>query len=138
MIRPVIKEDYKEILSSDSEEDLLEFVSPTIATKSVGKILGDVYLAREKLTEWISANEIDEIIPFFHGEKKQKHKYRVWWLSREKTSDNIKHSYYWGCWFDLRIKHSGSRQHIIAVKLSQAAQNIFKTRRELFETLYDY
>lgn len=138
MQRPVIQEAYNEVLSKDSEDDLLEFVSPTVAKQGVGKIIGDVFLSREKLKEWISSTEIDETIPFFYGEKKQQHKYRVWWLSREKTDSNIKNKYYWGCWFDLRVKKSGSRQHILEVRLSQAAQNVMEQRKELFETIYDY
>jgi hypothetical protein len=130
------KGDLVEVLSQDTADDLLEFVSAERAQTLCGRIIGDVYLIHDQLANWLLLKEADEITPFCHGSKDQKHIYRFWWLSRKPTENNIEHGYYNGCWFDLKIRKTAGREHIEMVRLCQVALDLCKQREELFEQLY--
>jgi hypothetical protein len=136
--RPKIedRDDLIEVLSPDSPDDLLRFISLSIAKTSVGKMIGDLYEIHDEIIDWTHINEADELLPFQYGEKKQRHKYRWWWLSRTSSEANIKRKYYWGCWLDLRIKMVAGRQHIEHVRVCDSALTIFVEQKGLIEELY--
>lgn len=138
LIRPKRQEQegLVEILSEDTSDDLLRFISLPIAKTAVGLMIGDLFSVYDDIIDWTSISEADELLPFKHGEKKQIHKYRWWWLSRTSTPGNIKRKYYWGCWLDLKVRLSAGREHIEMIRVSESAIIVFTERQELLGEIY--
>lgn len=122
--KPIISKNVEERLSKDTAEDLKSALKP----KTIWyQCILDLATVAEKLREWKSIAEIDNILPFsnFSSDnafqrdiKNFKGTYRIWFLSREKGS-----KYYNGCYFDIRYLKYRNREKIIACRLSEESLN---------------
>ena len=86
-----------------------------------GKTISDISLVWEKLTEWMTIEQCELLIPFTFGHvRNEPSGYRVWYLSQEPSS-----KYYHGTWFDVECKVD-KRRKLLRCKLNQEAIELFQ------------
>lgn len=126
-----------EILSEDSVDNLLRFISFPISKTAVGLMIGDLFSIYDELIDWTTIAKADEMLPFGHGEKKQAHKYRWWWLSKTNTPGNVRRKYYWGCWLDVKVTIIAGRHNIEMVRVCESAISVFTDSERLLKDIYE-
>lgn len=117
-----------ERLATDRVEDLLRAYKDS-RKREVGKSISDVALVFAQLTEWMTPEDAEAIIPYKFARKKRLPKgASIWSLSRHKTE-----IYYAGDFFDCIIQAEGKRITRLKCRLSAEAIKFFQTYPQVKE-----
>lgn len=113
-----------ERLSKDSC-DALELVYRQNYGHETSKMVRDISCVWRQLTDWMTVESAEAIIPFnFGNPKKQPVGYRIWALSRHQGE-----RYYAGDFFDCTISKTEQRTRRLKCKLSSEAIKFFSEER---------
>ena len=112
---PKTEEKLVTIKSTDSAAQLEKAYNRVIKTQQGGSILAIVWVW-DKLTEWISVEEAELLIPINEKPGWQKRGYRIRSLSQERGAKT-----YAGNWFDIKIRPTTKRKIRVECRLCKEA-----------------
>jgi len=95
-------------------------------TKYSGKVLSDIALVYEKLKDWISIIEADELVPYVLSHKtKNPPGARLWILCQQRGQ------YFNGTWFDVKKLPNTKKIKIKQIRLCEEAVKVFEAHPEM-------